>query len=100
MLEHDMAADARPCDPYADDLETLYHLTSTLPGGRVNPSTIYRWKTKGRRGHRLPFITITGIDYSQRSLFVEWLQLTSLPTAASEGRSTGMAAKLSDAGLV
>lgn len=87
-----------PVDPYADDLETLADLVRGLPTKRVNPCTLWRWKTKGKHGIKLPFINIAGVDYSQRSLFAEWLRLTSLP-APKVGRSTATKAALDAVGL-
>lgn len=66
-------------DPFDPDLEPLADLLADLPGPRVNQSTVWRWKSKGRRGYRLPYITIGPVDYSHREIFAEWLRLSSQP---------------------
>ncbi len=85
-------------DPFAEDLEPLSDLIKALPAKRISPCTVWRWKTKGKRGIRLPFINIAGVDYSQRSLFAEWLRLTSAPSPRV-GRSAHTARILDELGL-
>ena len=75
-----------------------------LPGKRLSPATIWRWRLKGVRGVRLESVLVGGCWCTTRAAFAEFLRAqTAVANAAHKqgtGRSEDTARDLEAAGLV
>lgn len=85
-------------DAMNDDVMPLSAAARLLPstrGGRVNPSTLWRWSTKGIRGHRLETVKVGGAAMTSKAALNRFFAKLSGEdiTAADTPTATARAAK-------
>jgi len=71
-----------------DELISLSQLARRIPsttGRGVNPSSVFRWATKGVRGHRLEVVHVVG------RMLTTWHAFVDFSAAVSSGRINSVA---------
>jgi hypothetical protein len=80
---HDMSYSI---DIDTEELMPLSQCAHTMPGGAVNPATVWRWSLRGLHGVRLPTVLLGGTRHTSREARAWWVATI---TAIADGREAG-----------
>jgi hypothetical protein len=71
----------------SDDLIPFARVPDHIPGGRVNPATLHRWRTRGVAGVKLDVEFIGGRVFVARSELPRFFEAIKAARSAKQARS-------------